>query len=784
MRYATSMGSGLSASLRYLLFPLVLLLSGSCAQFINDGSPGAPAQPGLAKYAVFEGVLEPFRRVESRQRGGMRLSEVEGGGGQEEEVAWRAMKRHADSLASASPPQLQAALAEYGQLIRHPDTFSEMPALQRYDAFLSMARILKMMGHYQKAELLLFEALTHSEDPSEAHLQLALLYIDGEDLERAKVHIKNCLFHKEADVSMLVHLTVVLICQGRIQEAKFYTSRVLALLEPRVQQQQQHKGSSQASASPVQVHHHNFLSGIEELVGRVFHCEYRFVPSAATDLFRLFTSLHSWMSNGEMSGRFLFDLGQALYENGRPRVGLAMMRSGHLDPERGVITEPRTTSTEVVSLRTGLEFPPVPESVGRMLQSYVNITSYLVSTSGSFLRHVSLENIQDVYWPLPLLQGSGLPVAPVIRETLSRFEAPVLPKFLPSNKSVSQPEQKSNDSSMDAQDEPATNIISSESDGSVKNDGGPSSLWDKIAGMFSSNSKKNTPDKGSTAGSSDSNDIALLHKPKPSVKRNTTPNNNGEKDKDPVVLVQVGKIHVHLFLLLMHFYFMAFAFIIIYYSGILSGSVNNHPVGHTILQRLTSISKARFRITLLALPLISSELTRSIVGRVNAVVNVPTHDVESAATMISDLNLDIILFPDWQPFPDQASVFFQSVRMAPVQICFYVRGSSCSGLETDYYIVPSDTWWDARQVQRPRGVYTTPHIRGHEVPGDASALPSAMQFWFEQVVELDWPVITPHAIRDTVRRALTSTAASSSKTKASIDDAHDAFGGRFISYII
>jgi tetratricopeptide (TPR) repeat protein len=446
------------------------------------------------------------------------------------------MKRHADSLAAAHPPQIQAALAEYGQLIRHPDTFSEMPASQRYDAFLSMARILKMMGHYQKAELLLFEALTHSEDPSEAHLQLALLYIDGEDLERAKVHIKNCLFHKEADVSMLVHLTVVLICQGRIQEARFYTSRVLALLESRLQQQL--KGSGRGSASsPMQVHHHNFLSGIEDLVGRVFHCEYRFVPSAAPELFRLFTSLHSWMSNGEMSGRFLFDLGQALYESGRPRVGLAMMRSGHLDPERGVVTEPRTTSTEVVSLRTGLEFPPVPESVGRMLQSYVNITSYLVSSSNSFLRHVPLENIQDVYWPLPLLQGSGLPVSPVIREALSRFEAPVLAKFAPPNKSHSPQEQRMREAGAMGS-ELATNIISS--DPEPRNP--DASWWDKVRGMFSMNGGN---DAGT--GQSGGEDASLLHKPKPSVSKRdgSTARNRADDDRDDVGLVHVGKIDVN-----------------------------------------------------------------------------------------------------------------------------------------------------------------------------------------------------------------------------------------------
>jgi tetratricopeptide (TPR) repeat protein len=504
-------------------------------------SPSAPAEPSIAKYAVFEGVLEPFRRVDNRRRentASIREAEAQG---EEEEVPWRVMKRHADSLAAAHPPQLQAALAEYSQLIRHPDTFSEMPASQRYDAFLSMARILKMMGHYQKAELLLFEALTHSEDPSEAHLQLALLYIDGEDLERAKVHIKNCLFHKEADVSMLVHLTVVLICQGRIQEARFYTSRVLSLLESRLQQQ--HMSSNRGTASSMQIHHQNFLSGIEDLVGRVFHCEYRFVPSAAPELFRLFTSLHSWMTNGEMSGRFLFDLGQALYESGRPRVGLSMMRSGHLDSERGVVTEPRTTSTEVVSLRTGLEFPPIPESVGKVLQSYINITSYLVSTSNSFLRDVSLENIQDVYWPLPLLQGSGLPISPVIRETLSRFEAPVLMKLTPPNNSNSAMEQRMHETGVTLGNEPTTNIINS--DPNLGNlDENSDTWWDKVREIFSI--------KGGADGAAAPSDVrggehaSSLHKPKPSVsKRNSAAKSRADDEKDSVSLVHVGKFYIN-----------------------------------------------------------------------------------------------------------------------------------------------------------------------------------------------------------------------------------------------
>lgn len=39
---------------------------------------------------------------------------------------------------------------------------------------------------------------------------------------------------------------------------------------------------------------------------------------------------------------------------------------------------------------------------------------------------------------------------------------------------------------------------------------------------------------------------------------------------------------------------------------------------------------------------------------------------------------------------DQQSVLFQSTRIAPVQICFFVRGSTCPGDKIDYYLLPED----------------------------------------------------------------------------------------------
>ena len=42
----------------------------------------------------------------------------------------------------------------------------------------------------------------------------------------------------------------------------------------------------------------------------------------------MFSHLYSWLAEGEMTGRFVFDLGQSLYEAGRPKIGHMMMQRG------------------------------------------------------------------------------------------------------------------------------------------------------------------------------------------------------------------------------------------------------------------------------------------------------------------------------------------------------------------------------------------------------------------------------------------------------------------------
>ena len=76
--------------------------------------------------------------------------------------------------------------------------------------------------------------MSYTSNPYEAHLQLGILFLDKEDLNKAKMHFKNCLYFKENDVLILAHLTVILVSEGKMHEAKFFLSRILVALQARV----------------------------------------------------------------------------------------------------------------------------------------------------------------------------------------------------------------------------------------------------------------------------------------------------------------------------------------------------------------------------------------------------------------------------------------------------------------------------------------------------------------------------------------------------------------------
>jgi tetratricopeptide (TPR) repeat protein len=338
------------------------------------------------------------------------------------------MKDSGDKLASQH--FYQAALTEYNQLIKHPYLFHDMPMIDKYDLFVTMAKLLKEMGYYSRAEMLLFEAIRYSNEPSDAYYQLSLLSLDKEDLHQAKIYFKNCLYYKENDIVLLVYLSTILLTEGKIYESKFYITRILSHLEVKITQLslllnkdpqdllKKDTHSSSSSAATAAHEHHIFRSNLEDLVIKIYSCEYLLIPSATLETYKFFTTLLDWIQRDEMNGRFLFDLGQSLYERGKATVGLSIMHHGLQTSD--IATE-GMVSMQVIHLRVALEYPLVPSSLLEILEHYLNITEFLARGSTAD-RQIDLENIIDLYWPLPLLSWSHLPMAPVLEEfVLSYF---------------------------------------------------------------------------------------------------------------------------------------------------------------------------------------------------------------------------------------------------------------------------------------------------------------------------------------------------------------------------
>eukprot|EP00602_Paraphysomonas_sp_CaronLab_P011723 CAMPEP_0185039730 /NCGR_PEP_ID=MMETSP1103-20130426/36908_1 /TAXON_ID=36769 /ORGANISM="Paraphysomonas bandaiensis, Strain Caron Lab Isolate" /LENGTH=948 /DNA_ID=CAMNT_0027578743 /DNA_START=46 /DNA_END=2892 /DNA_ORIENTATION=- len=586
-------------------------------------------EPRIVSHHVLEGVTEPFE-----------LPEVS------LEPAWKSMKALADK--KASEQMIQAALHEYGQLIRHPYMFGEMPMEERYDVFLSMSKLLKMMGFYQRAELLLYEAMSYSKEPHEAHFQLGLLLLDKEDVDRAKMHFKNCLFYKESDTLILIYLSTILLTEGKVHEAKFYVSRILNSLDSKLQKLSSLFGKDRTKLVESSATHGLPLlrSRVEDLAVKVYRGEFIFIPSATLELYGFFTNLIDWMSRGEMKGRFVFDLGQSLYERGRPVIGLAMMRRG-LDTS-DVASEGRV-SMQVVRLRHAMEYPVVPNSVWHIIETYLNTTEFLGQYSASQEGKIHLENVIDVFWPLPLVWWSALPMAPVLGELVENYF-----DNRPVRHNIS-----------------AQQWITHQLDLSMCGHGGVSDNGNDILATSSSS-------MSSTRGRDSRRAL---------------------KDRVPVEI------------------------------GILGGHFNGHAVGQFILHRVLRNLNARrmFSITLIALPLVPDTVTSKIAEYAHRIVNLPA-DSTQAWAVLDRLELDVLLFPDWQPFPDQQSVFLQSTRIAPVQVCVYTRGSSCSSATVDYYILPTDA--------------QDSYLAGEGEKGRSPLL----ERWSEQVVLLDWPVFTPSSI--------------------------------------
>lgn len=611
----------------------------------------ADDEPNLVSWRVLEGITEPFESFKPV-----------------EIPLWKQLKDAADQKAASM--SLNQALKEYGQLLKHPYIFGEMPISEKYDVFLSMAKILKSMGFHQRAELLLYEAMAYTSEPFEAHLQLGLLFIDKEDIQKAKMHLKNCLFFREGDLPVLIYLSSLLIIEGKLHEAKFFISKVLIGLENRLVKLSSllnTKEKYDRSKISTPVDHYLLSRWLEDLMSKVFNGEISVTTSSSIDLIKMFSNLYSWLDGNEMQGRFAFDIGQALYESGRPIAGKLMMIRGYetLDAAaEGIV------STQVVNMRLSLDYPVIPSSLSEVLEAYLNMTRYLSDSSETYVE-IDLENSLDIYWPLPLLAWSGLPMSPVINELLWRFKIPA--------------EQHNEDFFW-------RNWLYYPDPSKV---GLP--IWKRILHT------DNDLDEADTSDELTKSNLPLV-------------------SRDESLIIEIG---------------------------ILGGHMSNHAVGQMVLRHiLTMLDKnARFRVKLIALPLISDISTKHIASKVKNILNLPI-DTAKALKILEGLHLDIILFPDWQPFPDQQSLMLQSRRLAPVQICFFVRGSSCSTMEMDYYILPEELKDSYLAYVPAAAINTRIRIKADNKNFTRMIRQPWQEPYNEQIILTHWEILTPKIIQD------------------------------------
>jgi tetratricopeptide (TPR) repeat protein len=692
---------------------LLLLILTTCTPIyivseITSGRIKGDDEPRLVSWKVLEGITEPF------------------GTSYESTIPiWKQMKISADQ--KAANMAMQQALHEYGQILRHPYVFGEMPSEERYDVFLSMAKLLKAMGFHQRAEMILHEAMTHTINAYEANFQLGLLFLDKEDLETSKMYFKNCLFYQESDILILTYLTTILLTEGKIHEATFFLSRIMSGLEERIRKLSFVMSETEIQAiSNAKIDYKALSNWIEkDLIVKVFYGEFHITPSSIIELSKYFSNLYSWIQSGEMVGRFVFDLGQSLYEGGRSKIGLLMMNRGY---ETSSSESEGIVSHEIVKLRLSIEYPVIPESVLNILEYYLNITTFLSLTSKHYEK-IEIENIMDMYWSIPLLGWSGLPIMPVIKELLWRFE-----------NNLFRSDAWSTNTWLDTDNHEYIlesyqqwKSLQQKHDKLGKSKVGRLLLQDEVDFESVSEYEDLLDESKKTTTMTESDKKKQQHKSvivPPSVTSSSSES----------VVIEVG---------------------------IFGGHMNNHPVGQTVLHNIInqikddvvtgksglSPWKPFISITLISLPLFPDTVTKKIASKVDRIVNIPM-DTRQAMKILENLELDIVLFADWSPFPDQQSVVFQSLRIAPIQICFYVRGTSCSSSVIDYYMIPQEiedfylhsvpaAGYNAIKTMNittstsPKGYKTfSKHLR-----------PSWRESFIEQVLIVDgWPLLTATSI--------------------------------------
>jgi hypothetical protein len=746
-------------------------------------------EPKLVSWKVLEGVTEPFDSYKPVDM-----------------PAWKQMKVSADH--KSSNLLIQQALHEYGQLIRHPHIFGEMPMEERYDVFLSMSKLLKQMGFHQRAELLLYEAMSYSTSPHEAHLQLALLLLDRENIDMAKVHLKNCLFFRESDVLVMIHLTVVLIAEGRINESKFFISRILSKLQTKYDRLSQILNNADPPPLPVeskvddsmtsrgtpeppqQFDLPEFYRWLEDLMARVFHGDLRLTAATTVEFYRMFSNLYEWITRGEMTGRFVFDLGQALYEGGRPFIGLAMMKRGL---ETSDAASEGIVSPEIVKMRLAIDFPVIPSSIFDIVDSYLNTTNFLSDSSKNYVM-IDMENVYDIHWPLPLLGWSGLPTWPVVSELMWRFSEGkersdefssqvwlshsitpnisvskmVFPIVNFTENKLAEQRDSATTGTHEEIDEDEANYVKEMSQRNIPADDHESgtaplsvpftsarqpesrSMLDSLKGIvnsvFSQVNKHTTASENTEGGSAaasrqtssqDGKVVKQSAGSKQITREQHSQRSSGGHKPKPVAYNTIVEL------------------------ALFAGHMNSHPVGQMMLHRVVDVANAAaammaggpagplFRLTLIALPLVPDDVTSQIASKVQRIVNLPM-DTKSAWALLEKLRIDIMMFPDWQPFPDVQSSLFQWKRIAPVQVCIFVRGTSCASTAIDYYIMPKEIEQAFLASVPAADSTSTVIVKGRS--GSRTAVtqqvrPPWRELFAEQIVFLQWPLLTTEVIK-------------------------------------
>ena len=700
---------------------------------ISSGRIKGTDEPQIVSWRVLEGITEPF---ETSQQTSI--------------PAWKQMKSSADAKAAAM--SIQQALHEYGQILRHPYVFGEMPTEERYDIFLSMAKLLKTMGFHQRAELLLYEAISYTTNAFEAHFQLALLSLDKEDLDKAKLHLKNCLFYQDNDPLILIYLSTLLLSEGKVHEAKFFLSRIVSGLEVRAR-----KSSTSSSPDtllqqqPTIVEYHQLSIWLEDLVVKVLHGEFRISLSSTASLLSHFSGLYKWISNGEFTGRVVFDLGQSLYEGGKAKIGHSMMIRGFHTSDmksEGVV------SNEIVRLRLNFEYPVVSQSITQLMENYLNMTYFLSSTAEDYTV-IDVENVMDMYWPIPLLGFSGLPMMPVLKELYWRFTS--IPKredewsqlwldtvahddihkayeqwklYRLQQQQLLEKQKKDKKKNKDKEKDVKSKKSSTRKSGFLDVEDEDIGRVDELKAKRDGKNRIIVPSATSSASSTDQ-------------------------------MIEEVTVEV----------------------GIFGGHMNNHPVGLTVLHRIMSMLdrtgnsndptcskrwKKKLSFTLISLPLVPDMTTKRIASAVDKIVNLPL-DLAQASQVIEKLKLDVVIFPDWQPFPDQLSPIIQSMRVAPVQVCLLVRGGGSTSCTTagvdaiDYYLLPQElepfyeqtvvaAASNARKEITRTVMVEQPNSKSAPVNKKfyKSLRPAWKESFAEQVVMLDWPMFTPRMIEKVV----------------------------------